>query len=160
MLAARMIASHHASIDSYRRAMLPGIDDSEVMRLRNNAIAAGRSFDAAYRILEKRRSPAETPAHPAPHPRPPLHEAAPVEDELAAFSPEEIAEAEHALDNDPADLARAELAKRIPLHMFNDMTMEERRIAYAETAPMTPAQVAVLGARMAARNQKPAAPGE
>jgi hypothetical protein len=161
MLAARVIASHHACIDSYRRAMLPGLEDADVTRLRSNAIAAGRSFDAALRILDKRRAPAGKSANPVPHPHPPpQHEATPVEAEFAAFTPEEIEAAEYALDNDPADLARAELAKRIPLHRFQDMTMEERRIAYAETAPMTPAQIAVLGARMAARHRKPAAPGE
>ena len=159
MLAARMIACHHASLDSFRRAMLPGIDDALVLRLRANAIAAGRSFDAALRILEQRRAAAEKPAQPAPHPRPPPPQAAsPVEDELAAFTPEEIAAAEYALDNDPAELARAELAKRIPLHRFQDMTMEERRIAYAEGAPMTPVQVAVLGARLKRRNNGTATP--
>jgi hypothetical protein len=160
ILAARMIAAHHASIDSFRRAMLPGVADADAVRLRNNAIAAGRSFDAAQRILDRRRAPAGMPGKPAPHKGPPPHEAAPVEDELAAFTPEEIAAAEYALDNDPADLARAELAKRIPLHMFDDMTMEERRIAYAERAPMTPVQIAVLGARITASNRKPAAPGD
>jgi len=72
MLAARMIAAHHASIDSYRRAMLPGLSDPDVIRLRASAVAASRSFDAALRMLEKRRAPATSPRNPAgatPRPR-------------------------------------------------------------------------------------------
>ena len=137
--------------------MQPDIDNPDAIRLRASAIAASRAFDAALRFLDKRR------AADAKTAQPPKRTAAVAEtpaepDELAGFTPDEIAEAEFALDNDPADIARAELAKRIPLHMFNDMTMEERRIAYAERAPMTPVQIAVLGARMAKRvnGSKPA----
>ena len=46
------------------------------------------------------------------------------EDSLVGFTPEEIAEAEYALDNDPIELARNELARRIPLDRCDDMTME------------------------------------
>jgi hypothetical protein len=67
MLAGRMIAAHHATLDSYRRAMLPDLGDADAVRLRNNAIALGRSFDAALRMLEKRRALADGLAQP---PRP------------------------------------------------------------------------------------------
>ena len=161
MLAGRMIAAHHASLDSFRRAMLPGLANADVTRLRASAIAAGRSFDAALRMLEQRRAAADRLAEPKRPAARPRHaspqDAAPVEDELAAYTHEEIAAAEHAMDNDPVVLAQAELAKRIPLHRFQDMTMDERRIAYAAPAPLTPVQIAVLGARLAARNRRPTA---
>jgi hypothetical protein len=64
MLAARIIAAHHATMDGYQRAAQPGISDAVAVRLRNNAIAAARSFDAAMRMLEKRRAAAEKPARP------------------------------------------------------------------------------------------------
>jgi hypothetical protein len=157
MLVARMIAAHHACIDGFRRAMQPGLADADAIRLRANAIAASRAFDAALRFLDKRRA-ADAKAAQPPKRAAAAAEAPAEPDELAGYTAQEIAEAEYALDNDPAELARAELAKRIPLHMFNDMTMEERRIAYAERAPMTPAQIAVLGARIAKKlnGSKPA----
>jgi hypothetical protein len=61
MLAARMIAAHHASMDGFRRAMQADIGDDEAVRLRNNAIAAARSFDAALRALEKRQCAGSDP---------------------------------------------------------------------------------------------------
>ena len=68
MLAARVIAAHHATMDGYRRAMQPGISDAEAVRLRNNAIAASRSFDAALRTLGKRRQAAEPASRPRQSP--------------------------------------------------------------------------------------------
>jgi hypothetical protein len=158
MLVARMIAAHHACIDGFRRAMQPGLADADAIRLRANAIAASRAFDAALRFLDKRRAADAKAAQPPKRAAAAAAEAPAEPDELAGYTAQEIAEAEYALDNDPAELARAELAKRIPLHMFNDMTMEERRIAYAERAPMTPVQIAVLGARIAKKmnGSKPA----
>jgi hypothetical protein len=63
MFVARMIAAHYASMDGYRRALQPGIGDAEAVRLRNSAIAAGRSSDVALRSLEKRRAATEQPSH-------------------------------------------------------------------------------------------------
>jgi hypothetical protein len=68
MLAARVIAAHHATMDGYCRAMQPGISDAEAVRLRNNSIAASRSFDAALRTLDKRRQAAEPPSRPRQSP--------------------------------------------------------------------------------------------
>lgn len=58
MLAARMLAAHYAEMDGYARATQPDLDDEKVIRLRANAMAASRSFNAALRVLEKRRAPA------------------------------------------------------------------------------------------------------
>jgi hypothetical protein len=157
MLTARMIAAHNASMDGFARAMLPGVTDADAIRLRNSAATAGRSFDAALNMLKKHRAPP-----PAARTRPAADRTAQTdqlpdtrnpwnkEHPLDGFTPEEIAEAEYALDNDPVELARAELAQRIPLHRAHDMTMEERRIAYAEQSERTPAQWAVASARMIA----------
>ncbi len=159
MLACRMIAAHFASMDSLRRSMQAGISDTDVTRLRANAVAAGRWADTTQRTLDKHREPAKAARATATATIPVHEEMSPVEDALARFTPEEIAAAEHALDNDPADLARNELAKRIPLGRFEDMTMEERRIAYAPRAPYAPAEIAVLGARLAAENRRPPGSG-
>lgn len=58
MLAARMLAAHYAELDGYARAMQPGLTDDTVIRLRANAMADSRSFNAALRTLEKRQAPA------------------------------------------------------------------------------------------------------
>jgi hypothetical protein len=165
MLAARMIAAHHAAMDAFARAMQPDLSDVEVVRLRSSAIAAGRSADAAQRTLDKRRAPAAAPARNNPRtqatadrPARSQSQSLSFEDcphsgpQLADFTPEEVAAAEYELDNDPAELARAELAARVPLYRWEDMSMEQRRIAYAKPAPLTPAKIAVLGARLAAAN--------
>jgi len=57
-LAARAVAAHFAAMDSYARAASPGTSDEKVLRLRGNAFAASRSFDAVLRTLDKRRKPA------------------------------------------------------------------------------------------------------
>jgi len=158
MLAARMIAASHATLDSYRRAMQPDLSNADANRLRNNAVATARSFDAAQRVLEKRQAAADKPAHqPARAAATP--EQQPARDWLAGYTAEEIAAAEYQLDTCPVEAARAELATRIPLHRWEDMTMEERRIAYA-SPERTPAQLAVLSARHAvARYSTPASNG-
>ena len=76
-LAARAVACHYRSMDMLSRAAQPGTSDEKALRLSANAIAAGRSFDAALKTLEKRhnklapglsaRGPADdTAAKPAP----------------------------------------------------------------------------------------------
>jgi hypothetical protein len=56
VLAARAVAGHHASMDLYARAALPGTTNEAAMRLRSGAIAASNAFDAALRSLERRQS--------------------------------------------------------------------------------------------------------
>ncbi|HUD62250.1 MAG TPA: hypothetical protein VMQ99_22310 [Acetobacteraceae bacterium] len=164
MLAARMIAAHHASMSGFQRAAQPGVSEADATRLLTGAIAAGRSFDAALRLLDKHRAPAAAPRQPAlekpadksaaSRPATSTGNVFTAENPLEGFTPEEIADAEHALDNDPVELARNELAQRIPLHRYEDMTVEERRIAYAEQSDRTPAQWAVLAARMQAATRQ------
>jgi hypothetical protein len=66
-LAARAVAAHFAAMDSFARAAKPGMSDESVIRLRGNAIAAGRVFDNLRREFRRLRRPA--PAEPQPRAR-------------------------------------------------------------------------------------------
>lgn len=68
MLAARVVAAHHATLDSYARAADPDASDERAIRLRANAIAASRSLDAALRTLDGRQKRACEPAVETPAP--------------------------------------------------------------------------------------------
>ncbi len=57
-LAARAIAGHLAAMDSFARAAKPGVSDEKAIRLRANAIAAGRIFDRQFQALRRQRQPA------------------------------------------------------------------------------------------------------
>jgi hypothetical protein len=63
-LAARAIAAHLAAMDSFARAAKPGTSDEKAVRLRVNALAAGRMFDRQFQICRRQRQPApvRTPA--------------------------------------------------------------------------------------------------
>ncbi len=67
-LAARAVAAHFAAMDSFARAAKPGVSDETVIRLRGNAIAAGRVFDRQLRAFRRQRqpAPARTPGHNVP----------------------------------------------------------------------------------------------
>ena len=65
-LAARAIAAHLAAMDSFARAAKPGVSDEKAIRLRVNALAAGRMFDRQFQICRRQRQP----ARPRPEPRP------------------------------------------------------------------------------------------
>jgi hypothetical protein len=149
MLATRMIAAHHATMDGYQRAMQPGVSDAEAVRLRNSAIAAARSFDAALRALEKRRqAPTEAPSKPHMNAeQPPTIAAAPVP---------------HRARHVPRD----KHGNAIAFWRSEDMTMAQRRASYgdpddgelravalAEEAAMIEAEQRAAGAR-----QEPYAP--
>jgi hypothetical protein len=56
VLAARAVAGHHASMDMYARAALPGTSNEAAIHLRSGAIAASNAFDSALRLLERRQS--------------------------------------------------------------------------------------------------------
>ncbi len=87
MAAARAVAAHHAAMDSFTRAAQPGVSDEKVIRLRANALAAGRTVEAALRARDKRRkepavaetqAPAQPPAVNREPPRQPIVEQAPM----------------------------------------------------------------------------------
>ena len=69
-LAVRAIAAHLAAMDGFARAAKPGVSDETAVRLRANAMAAGRQFDHLLQTVRRRRQPAPvaTPRAPAgPH---------------------------------------------------------------------------------------------
>jgi hypothetical protein len=127
MLAARMIAAHHATMDGYRRAMQPGVSDAEAVRLRNNAIAAARSFDAALRTLEKRQGPSEKPSQPD-------RQAARVQHAPPAppASGETPPDAETPIVRRRQYVPRNKNGEPIALWRFEDMTMAQRRATYGD----------------------------
>jgi hypothetical protein len=127
MLAARVIAAHHATMDGYRRAMQPGVSDAEAVRLRNNAIAAARSFDAALRTLEKRQGPAEKPSQPD-------RQAARVQHAPPAppASGETPPDAETPMVRRRQYVPRNKNGEPIALWRFEDMTMAQRRATYGD----------------------------
>ena len=69
-LAARAIAAHAAAMDGFARAARPGLSDETVIKLRTNALAAGRVYDSACRTLKKNHAVADSkaakPAAPEP----------------------------------------------------------------------------------------------
>jgi hypothetical protein len=127
MLAARMIAAHHATMDGFRRAMQPGVNDADAVRLRNNAIAATRSFDAALRTLGKRQGAAGKPSQPD-------RQAAKVQH--ARTMPPEPCDVPP--DTETPTVRRRQFVPRnkngeaIPLWRYEDMTMAQRRATYGD----------------------------
>ena len=63
-LAARAIAGYLAAMDSFARAAKPGLSDEKAIRLRGNAIAAGRVFDNLLRTFRRQRQPVRTEPKP------------------------------------------------------------------------------------------------
>ena len=120
MLVIRMIASTHAALDSYQRAQSPDPADVGVARMRANAVAAARSFDAAHRALNKHRAPAEPPPKPA-KPAPP---AAPAVEPL--FKPNAPPY------QNPNYTPRDKYGQEIAFWRNDDMTMAQRRAAYGQ----------------------------
>jgi hypothetical protein len=70
--AAHAVAASLAAMDSFARAAKPDVSDEKVVRLRSNALAAGRVFDAAVRASRpEQQRPSRDQARPrAASPRP------------------------------------------------------------------------------------------
>jgi len=121
MLAARLVAAHCAAIDGYARATQPEVAEVMVLRLRANAAAVSRSFDAALRTLARRRAPVAQPRAERP--------AAPPARQSAA-APK--AEPPPTIPGWPAAMAQ-----------------EQRRNAWCDTTSLTTAQAPDLAAHLA-----------
>ncbi len=65
-LAVRAIAAHLAAMDGFARAAKPGVSDETAVRLRANAMAAGRQFDHLLQTVRRRRQPAPVATPRAP----------------------------------------------------------------------------------------------
>jgi hypothetical protein len=158
MLAVEAILTHYAIIDCLRQSMLPGTDPAVASRLRNNATAMARVRGATLRTLDRREAAPAIPTRNAVAPgdagRPTRvtarAPAMPPADEALSQPPGPDAAPETWDKDDPWRQRRAELAGRIPLWKSQDMTMDERRIAYGNTHDLTPEQIAALA--------KPASP--
>jgi hypothetical protein len=72
--AAQAVAACLAAMDGFARAARPGVPDEKAVRLRCNALAAGRVFDAALRL--RRRSQPSAPTQPQPRAAAPRSSAA------------------------------------------------------------------------------------
>jgi hypothetical protein len=144
MLATRMIAAHQATMDGSQRAMQPGVSDTDAVRLRNNAIAAARSFDAALRTLEKRRqAPADAPAKPRRQAAPP---------------PPDVPDAVTPIPHRPRFEPRDKAGSPIPRWRSEDMTMAQRRATYGDPDDVELQAIALAEeAVMIEAEQRPAA---
>ena len=68
--AARAVAAHFAAMDSFARAARPGVADEKAVRLRANALAAGRMFSTTlqnHRRQQRQLSGANQPHQPGRH---------------------------------------------------------------------------------------------
>ncbi len=71
--AAHAVAACLAAMDGFARAARPGVPDEKAVRLRSNALAAGRVFDAALRVRRGNQQPARAEPQPrTPAPRSPV----------------------------------------------------------------------------------------
>jgi len=117
ILAARAVALHLRGMDLLARAARPDIPDEKAQRLTASAIAAGRSVDAAERILTKRQGKQDAAAKPARR--------APAA--TRAAQPAEPLPITHHEFFQPRDRH----GKPIPDWRYEWMTMAQRRAAYA-----------------------------
>jgi hypothetical protein len=65
--AARAVAAHFAAMDGFARAARPGVADEKAVRLRANALAAGRVFSRTlqnHRRQQRQLSDADRPPRP------------------------------------------------------------------------------------------------
>ncbi|HET7879431.1 MAG TPA: hypothetical protein VFL55_00995 [Acetobacteraceae bacterium] len=81
-MAARAIAAFFAAMDGFARAARPGLDDASVVRLRGNAVAAGRQFDGLLRTIRRQTHPQPRKAVSATKSRPAAEYQPPVPDWL------------------------------------------------------------------------------
>jgi hypothetical protein len=149
MLGVQLIATRHAISNNYHRAKQPGVSAASAANLCKSAQSLARAFDATLLSLEQRRARVARPAgRRATRKAQPVIPAPPSPHKLQGLSVAEITAAARALDSDPVEQLRLALAERIPMERWQDMTMQERSIAFAPSAELTPAQAAVRAVRL------------
>lgn len=126
MLAAEAIGAHHVIMDCFRVALSPETDPTAAARARSNAAMLSRVRLANLRALEK-------PVPPAPPLRPntPAKRIADAVRQVDTPSPEEPAQ-EPIPTQERTYFPRDRFGNPIPLWRWQDMTMAQRRAAYAE----------------------------
>jgi len=118
--AARAVAAHFAAMDSFARAARPGVADEKAVRLRANALAAGRMFSTTlrnHRRQQRQLSGANQPHQPSRH----------------APMPAPASQVRH----------RAELPAQIP-GLSAPVTQASQRAAWRSTTALAPVQPTVL----------------
>ncbi len=150
MLAAEAIAAHHVIMDCFRIALSPETEPAAAARARSNAATLSRVRLATLRAPEKQKAPAPATPRPATPARQKAHVAKRLEaPEAAEPAQQEPPPTERELP--PIELPRMELPTEPPPYLprdrfghpierwrWEDMTMAQRRAAYAE-----PGRVAV-----------------
>jgi hypothetical protein len=109
MAAARAVAAHHAAMDNFSRAAQPGISDATVVRLRANALAAGRSVEAMLRARDKRREQQATASAQAPAQPPAVNRETPCQPVVRQESPGPSQPPADPDSNAPGSMRRPEL---------------------------------------------------
>jgi hypothetical protein len=119
--AARAVAAHFAAMDSFARAAKPGVADEKAVRLRANALAAGRVFSTT--LQNHRRQQRQLSAE---HQRPHLPS-------RTAPMPAPASQVRH----------RAELPVQIP-GLSDAVTQASQRAAWRGSTALAPVQPTVL----------------
>jgi hypothetical protein len=119
--AARAVAAHFAAMDSFARAAKPGVADEQAVRLRANALAAGRVFSTTLRNHRRKQRQLSNADHP-PH-RPSRN----------APMPEPPSQVHH----------RAELPAQIP-GLSGAVTRASQRAAWRSSTALAPVMPTVL----------------
>jgi hypothetical protein len=145
MLAAEAIAAHHVIMDCFRIALSPETEPAAAARARSNAATLSRIRLATLRALEKQKAPASATTRPAAPARQKAHVAKQLEAPQAAEpAQQEPPPTERELPpmelptEPPPYLPRDRFGHPIERWRWEDMTMAQRRAAYAE-----PGRVAV-----------------
>jgi hypothetical protein len=119
MLAAETIGAHHVIMDCYRVALRPDTDPAVAARARSSAAATSRVRLANLRALDRRSA-----APAAPRSRPPARQ------DRAPAAPEPALEPIPV--HERAYVPRDRFGQPIPLWRWAEMTMTQRRAAFAD----------------------------
>jgi cell division protein FtsN len=116
LLVARAIIAEYTAIDAFRRAAAQDVPDAMAIRLRANAIALSRESRTTLRQVEQMQAPPES---------------APTRATRKAPTPPPAPAAEPAPEPTPVRKARfPRAAWQSPPKLWDQMTMEERRVAF------------------------------
>lgn len=132
MLAVEAITAHHVIMDCFRVALRPETDPAAAARARSSAATLSRVRLATLRLLEQQQAPATASPRPARPARPKVDAATPVETPEAASLPQEPPPQEPPPIEPPRYRPRDRLGNPIELFRWEDMTMAQRRAAFAD----------------------------
>jgi hypothetical protein len=157
MLAVEAITVHHVIMGCFRTALRPETDPAEAARARSSAATLSRVRLTTLRLLEKQQAPAPATVQAARPVRKKADAVQPVE----APAPMEPPPEQPPLEG-PRYLPRDRFGEPIPVWRWSDMTMAQRRAAFADPAQVAAREealaeeAAMIGAREAAEASPPA----